>query len=208
MYRTSLAGLIAILVAAPASATLIIDTGPGAIGSGQPALFRSPRSFQSLASEFVLTEAHKITSIRAYTNYDQLGGSLTAVIMANDGSSTPGAVLHSVAFMAPDGEGWFGPAGLNWDLDAAAYWIGYVVEVGQTYNGSIAANAPNPLRRDIVNNPSLFWEERNRGLSWQIEGSPVSTGGVPEPAIWAMLIAGFGLTGAAMRRRRSAAVAA
>ena len=32
--------------------------------------------------------------------------------------------------------------------------------------------------------------------------------GVPEPASWAMLIAGFGLTGAAMRRRRRATVAA
>jgi hypothetical protein len=30
---------------------------------------------------------------------------------------------------------------------------------------------------------------------------------VPEPASWAMLIAGFGLTGAAMRRRRSAVAA-
>jgi protoheme ferro-lyase len=29
--------------------------------------------------------------------------------------------------------------------------------------------------------------------------------GVPEPASWAMLIAGFGLTGAAMRRRRAVA---
>ena len=28
------------------------------------------------------------------------------------------------------------------------------------------------------------------------------TGQVPEPASWAMLIAGFGLSGAAMRRRR------
>nr|WP_310522893.1 PEPxxWA-CTERM sorting domain-containing protein [Polymorphobacter sp.] len=35
-----------------------------------------------------------------------------------------------------------------------------------------------------------------------------SVGGVPEPASWAMLIAGFGLTGAAMRRRRMAVVAA
>jgi PEP-CTERM motif len=35
-----------------------------------------------------------------------------------------------------------------------------------------------------------------------------AVGGVPEPASWAMLIAGFGLTGAAMRRRRSTAVAA
>ncbi len=35
-----------------------------------------------------------------------------------------------------------------------------------------------------------------------------ATGAVPEPASWAMLIAGFGLTGAAMRRRRSAVAAA
>ncbi len=35
-----------------------------------------------------------------------------------------------------------------------------------------------------------------------------SVGGVPEPASWAMLIAGFGLTGAAMRRRRVGATTA
>jgi hypothetical protein len=34
------------------------------------------------------------------------------------------------------------------------------------------------------------------------------TAGVPEPASWAMLITGFGLTGAVMRRRRSFAVTA
>ena len=33
------------------------------------------------------------------------------------------------------------------------------------------------------------------------------TGGVPEPTSWAMLIAGFGLTGAAMRRRRTVVAA-
>ncbi len=35
-----------------------------------------------------------------------------------------------------------------------------------------------------------------------------SAAAVPEPASWALLIAGFGLTGAAMRRRRTASVAA
>ena len=35
----------------------------------------------------------------------------------------------------------------------------------------------------------------------------VSVTAVPEPASWAMLIAGFGLTGAAMRRRRSTVLA-
>jgi PEP-CTERM motif len=41
-------------------------------------------------------------------------------------------------------------------------------------------------------------------------GLTIGIGGVaavPEPASWAMLIAGFGLTGAAMRRRRTLAVA-
>lgn len=36
------------------------------------------------------------------------------------------------------------------------------------------------------------------------DGNP---GGVPEPAAWAMLVTGFGLTGAAMRRRRTAVAA-
>jgi hypothetical protein len=39
-----------------------------------------------------------------------------------------------------------------------------------------------------------------------VDGNPVDP--VPEPATWAMLIAGFGLVGAAARRRRNAAVAA
>ena len=34
--------------------------------------------------------------------------------------------------------------------------------------------------------------------------SLVSVGGVPEPSSWAVMLAGFGLTGAALRRRRPA----
>ncbi len=34
-------------------------------------------------------------------------------------------------------------------------------------------------------------------------GSGLTPGGVPEPANWALMIAGFGLTGSAMRRRRT-----
>jgi hypothetical protein len=35
----------------------------------------------------------------------------------------------------------------------------------------------------------------------------INAGGVPEPAAWALMIAGFGLTGAALRRRRAPATA-
>jgi len=41
--------------------------------------------------------------------------------------------------------------------------------------------------------------------SWGIDNFALSAmGSVPEPSSWAMLIAGFGLTGAAMRRRKVA----
>jgi hypothetical protein len=39
-------------------------------------------------------------------------------------------------------------------------------------------------------------------------GSNGFAGRVPEPASWALLVAGFGLTGAAIRRRRALATAA
>jgi hypothetical protein len=43
---------------------------------------------------------------------------------------------------------------------------------------------------------------------WTIEGVPFApdTGGVPEPAAWMMLIAGFGLAGTSLRRRRAPAL--
>jgi hypothetical protein len=46
------------------------------------------------------------------------------------------------------------------------------------------------------------------GPSFYLEGSRVSVGeavAVPEPAAWVLLIAGFGLTGGALRRRKAAA---
>jgi PEP-CTERM motif len=43
------------------------------------------------------------------------------------------------------------------------------------------------------------------GISFNVAPAPPPpVGGVPEPASWALLIAGFGLTGAAVRRRRAA----
>lgn len=40
--------------------------------------------------------------------------------------------------------------------------------------------------------------------AFEIDNFSISTSAVPEPATWAMMIAGFGLAGAAIRRRRNA----
>lgn len=42
----------------------------------------------------------------------------------------------------------------------------------------------------------------------QISFDPVARGGVPEPAAWAMMLAGFGLVGASMRRRKPVTITA
>ena len=58
-----------------------------------------------------------------------------------------------------------------------------------------------------------FFQNTVPGNGWvfvsEVSFNGVPNNAVPEPASWAMLIAGFGLTGAAMRRRRrvTAAVA-
>lgn len=44
--------------------------------------------------------------------------------------------------------------------------------------------------------------------SWDFERLIFRSNGVPEPAAWALMIAGFGLVGAAQRRRREATIAA
>jgi hypothetical protein len=43
--------------------------------------------------------------------------------------------------------------------------------------------------------------------AFDVDSIDVTVTAVPEPATWAMMIAGFGLTGAALRRRRALAVA-
>jgi hypothetical protein len=48
----------------------------------------------------------------------------------------------------------------------------------------------------------------DNGGSFQVNvQAPAATGGVPEPASWVLMIAGFGLTGMALRRRRSTVAA-
>jgi uncharacterized repeat protein (TIGR03803 family) len=73
------------------------------------------------------------------------------------------------------------------------------------------ANGANPLGRLFADSSGTLYGttqaggEEDRGTIFTIAGAYDP---VPEPASWAMLIAGFGLTGAMMRRRRHIAAAA
>lgn len=57
---------------------------------------------------------------------------------------------------------------------------------------------------DFVNNNV----DQNESINWNQIGEGANRGGtVPEPTTWALMIGGFGLAGAALRRRRSAVAA-
>jgi hypothetical protein len=78
--------------------------------------------------------------------------------------------------------------------------------LGETLNGDLL----NPVQE--INYAGGYNQiSDNGGATWFTSGADrgfatwVDTGAVPEPASWAMLIAGFGLTGATLRRRRMAA---
>lgn len=70
----------------------------------------------------------------------------------------------------------------------------------QAFGGSIALGAGGTI--DFRTNRNGFYLYDSTGLSATVTNS------VPEPASWALLIAGFGLTGGAMRRRRQHPVVA
>ncbi|HEY3948988.1 PEPxxWA-CTERM sorting domain-containing protein [Phenylobacterium sp.] len=61
---------------------------------------------------------------------------------------------------------------------------------------------------DMAVSDPTFTVEGDFADRWTIQGIPVDTstpgpGGVPEPATWALIIAGFGLAGVNLRRRRA-----
>jgi hypothetical protein len=78
-----------------------------------------------------------------------------------------------------------------------------------TVYGSVTVSGPTSLVKVSLNNAGLaaLNAAANAGTAFNVGGSLSFSDVVPEPASWAMMIAGFGLVGAAMRRR-SAALAA
>ena len=69
-------------------------------------------------------------------------------------------------------------------FESASNWYNLWIEEGAWFLGSLPVGTPELLGPDV----SAF-------------SISVGTASVPEPASWALLIGGFGLTGAALRRR-------
>jgi hypothetical protein len=82
--------------------------------------------------------------------------------------------------------------------------------LGSAFNGSLAIGLWEGIVGDFTlsGKYTVSWTGERPGgsaLASQIKLLAVPTDPVPEPASWVLLIAGFGLTGAALRQRRRVA---
>ncbi len=93
----------------------------------------------------------------------------------------------------------------NWQLNAGKYWVRFA-----GYGNLLPVyRTATPQHSRVVGN-DLFLDGRfpnafagpNAAIGFSLNGID-PTGAVPEPATWAMFILGFGVIGAAIRRRSS-----
>jgi hypothetical protein len=198
--------------AAPASADVIVDTGAPPFPSAGWALGDFNELHISLAAAFSLSQQTRITDFESFFGRTAESGSLHMGI-AHSLGDVPGAeIFSSQIHVAPHGgtdfHGWFGVHGANVVLDPGEYWITFVVRPEDTYSNGLTFYAPNPTVKEAqmrsVDGP---WSARNDlDFSLRVLGDP--TAAVPEPAAWALMIAGFGAVGGALRRRQRACLTA
>ena len=205
--------LAAVVLPAAATAGTVVDTGAPTHSSNHWSVYRnaSPFEFQNLAAQFTLAQATTITDLEGFIAAP--AGTFSVSLATSAGSpAQPNAqfFLQQATTAATSGD-WEGLHGLNLSLAAGSYWLIFSsrTDLGDSINNfTMADNAPNPIGPEaMIHIPVDGDWVRNDALNIGVRvfDNTIVPGGVPEPASWTLMISGFGLAGAAMRRRRAVA---
>jgi hypothetical protein len=97
---------------------------------------------------------------------------------------------------------WYDVIGVGGNIFAENYSNKYL---GQFYGPTSGYNCCGGAYTNI-NAASAYVQDNLQGANAINFAFRIDRGGVPEPAAWAMMLAGFGLVGSAMRRREKVAV--
>ncbi|QYE37303.1 PEPxxWA-CTERM sorting domain-containing protein (plasmid) [Polymorphobacter sp. PAMC 29334] len=171
--------------------------------------FRSTPSFLNGADY-----ANVIINLSTTTHGDELGTPLSTVFADNIGSDVTNIYSGPLSFAAPTDQGFdyvinftkpfrYNPAAGNLLLDV-------LIPAGTSVSGQgfflasfDTANQPNDgvaSVSDIFDGNATRGSIDTSGSITKFTGTAIA-GTVPEPASWAMMVAGFGLVGVAVRRR-------
>jgi hypothetical protein len=143
-------------------------------------------------------------------------GDAVAMLQVRDSFGTAFSVRRECGSDSPDC-GAFGETKVPFDFrfyfsnGSGITQLGTVGEVELSANATQFGFDGSPLNATAWIDPIIEIDPQflhdNPGFSLSFDSTTFGGGGVPEPATWALLVAGFGLAGAGLRRRRRAAVA-
>jgi len=195
------AGLIA--AAAPASAQVLFDASPMGSLTGQ---WANTAGNQNFMVKFTLTSAASISEFDIATDpvFAPIGKAVTVRVRADDAGVPDAANLFEFDSTVTSVNG-TGPSALvgtsftPLNLAAGNYWFGVS---GNPYELGWSSFSGNSTDTWALSDGETGYFKANLGLAFRVIGT-ASNGAVPEPASWALMIGGFGMVGASMRRRRA-----
>lgn len=213
---TAAVGAAALLVAVPAAAVVKIATLTGSLYSSQDFtnVFGGGSQLAGYAYRFVITYDTTRGMRSIGPGYDQIGGGsdnflsnpITYIAITVNGTTKSFQPNRSSSIFT-------GPDTIN--FAAGFEQLGSGVNMNKSINIFTGAGlAPalltsdfGPVPRNWAGVINFFDETANSGVILYLNGSPGTyavTNAVPEPASWTLLISGFGMVGATLRRRRIA----
>lgn len=219
------ATLCATAVAAPAAAAVIIDAHPFAMGAPDPTPQIHNSGNQTGTSVLGFTNPGNYSFTFTSPTVLKSNGNGHAMVEASNGNGWHTLKLAPTAGPVPLGTVQaLGFTAIDFNLNAFNKQDALVDIVLTLFGGgSVTLNdvvANNGQNKYLVygNAGEIFtsisftaWKEANNVTAVDladirqvdINAVPIPAAAVPEPATWAMMISGFGLIGAAMRRKRT-----
>jgi hypothetical protein len=162
-----------------------------------------------------------IFDVSGIFSVDALGDPLNEVYDISIGTNSEVVGIGWDVSLFADSPSWLSEMVVNFGSSSAAF-VNLTVGIGdnepgtQSYSSggivdlvgiglNFSVNADGILRMEFFESFDDFPDDWDgRWLSGALSIQTADTGAVPEPATWAMMIAGFGLVGLAARRRRMA----
>jgi hypothetical protein len=160
------------------------------LGSGAPSAAAVRYEFTALSSFEVGTPPQSYTGSFTFT----ADGFITTFTAVPAASLDASVLIGSISGMLPGYDQRFEPGAFDLDLIGFGFAPGSFLNYGFTLG---AFSTPGTHETVIFGTG-----QAGRLVVTDLSGGG-GPGGVPEPATWAMLIAGFGLVGATLRRRRA-----
>lgn len=231
----AIAAALAAVMAAPASAATLLSTvdiflasqpnGTSVSGyfGSDTAPANAPLKFTTTGGATLTFAASGSTSVDATCFAGPDGGCYSDISFFSPAPASgtfkgPGTALVGVFLDASVFDVSTGPASLDYTIAANRSLLTYAPTLGQIFfigDGLTDTNAVQQFtapggatRLFLAVSDSIGASFDNSGsLSVDVTGATLA-GTVPEPASWALLVAGFGAVGTAARRRRTTVVAA